>query len=306
MNVHRKNFIKFIEQLKGGRLLANTNVIKQAVVFIEENLNKAITAEDVAAAVAYSYYHFHRFFYSMVGETIGDYIRSRRLTQAAYLLTHTQKSIMEISAFFGFETPEGFARAFKKRYAIAPTAYRKRRIDVLIGNQVQLDIDFWIVNKRLLTPEIVMIPPKKLVGLRFEVGKIKDGYLSTWQKHMAKLPPSTFQEAYYGIYELPENCLPEMFNLNVSSHLFIGQEAVKGVAFSDDFQLKQFSGGKYAKFIHKGSVKNILQTYYYIWGIWLLKSNYSVDNRADFEHYTERFQGEDSAESEIDIYIPIQ
>lgn len=65
--------------------------IGKAIVFIENHLYEPIRASDVAAAVPYSYYHFHRYFSAFMGENIGSYIRSRRLTQAAWELVHTEK-----------------------------------------------------------------------------------------------------------------------------------------------------------------------------------------------------------------------
>lgn len=58
-------------------------IIGKAIVFIEKHLYQPIAAPDAAEAVSYSYYHFHRYFHAFMGETIGSYIRSRRLTQAA-------------------------------------------------------------------------------------------------------------------------------------------------------------------------------------------------------------------------------
>ena len=45
-------------------------IIGQAIVFIENHLYETITARDAAEAVSYSYYHFHRYFSAVMGETI--------------------------------------------------------------------------------------------------------------------------------------------------------------------------------------------------------------------------------------------
>ena len=110
-------------------------IIGQAIVFIENHLYETITARDAAEAVSYSYYHFHRYFSAVMGETIGSYIRSRRLTQAAWDLTHSDKKIIDIGLSLYFESAESFTRAFKDRYSMTPSEYRKHGIDVLIGNR---------------------------------------------------------------------------------------------------------------------------------------------------------------------------
>lgn len=115
--------------------MSDDQIIGQAIVFIENHLYNPISTRDVAKAVSYSYYHFHRYFSAVTGETIGNYIRSRRLTQAAWDLTHSKKKIIDIGFSLYFETAESFTRAFKDGYSMTPTEYRKNGIDILIGNR---------------------------------------------------------------------------------------------------------------------------------------------------------------------------
>ncbi|WP_278332665.1 GyrI-like domain-containing protein [Clostridium beijerinckii] len=74
----------------------------------------------------------------------------------------------------------------------------------------------------------------------------------------------------------------------------------------EGMELKEISGGKYAKFIHKGTVKNLISTYHYIWGVWFPNSSFQLDDRDDLECYTEKFLGAEDEESQIEIYFPIQ
>ena len=142
-------------------------IIGQAIVFIENHLYETITARDAAEAVSYSYYHFHRYFSAVMGETIGNYIRSRRLTQAAWDLTHSDKKIIDIGLSLYFESAESFTRAFKDRYSMTPSEYRKHGIDVLIGNRQSARLpDETIVTHAGLTPEFVSMPAINIMGFR--------------------------------------------------------------------------------------------------------------------------------------------
>ena len=67
---------------KGEAVLKDKQIIGRAVIFIETNLYEPLTVESVADAVSYSYYHFHRYFQAVMGETIGSYIRSRRYSSS--------------------------------------------------------------------------------------------------------------------------------------------------------------------------------------------------------------------------------
>ena len=86
----------------------------------------------------------------------------------------------------------------------------------------------------------------------------------------------------------------------------VGVEVTSYDSMSANIVTKTIPAGKFAVFTHKGSLSNILKTYQYIWGTWVLLTKETLDNRDDFELYDERFLGRDSEQSEMDIYIPIK
>lgn len=74
--------------------------LEKAIEFIENNINEDIKVDEVAGVVGYSYYHFHRIFEAVLGETAGNYIRSRRLARAANDLLYTDRRILDIAVSF--------------------------------------------------------------------------------------------------------------------------------------------------------------------------------------------------------------
>lgn len=286
--------------------MQHLKVINQAIKFIEDNLYEPITVLDVAKSASYSYYHFHRFFYLTMNETIGNYIRSRRLTQAAYDLVHSKRSIISIGLSLGFQTPESFTRAFKKRYLMTPSAYRKQGLDILIGNKPSLQNVELRVSYRV-EPDIVNLPAATIVGKRFSASQIKDGYVDVWRLFNKEFRQDFPKSDLCGIFELNKSFPnPNTFNLESESGVFIGADRSPKGLVSEKYDTKILEGGKYAKFTYIGAIDNLLQFYIYIWGEWSINSKYELDNREDFELYTERFIGEDDIRSEIDIYVPIK
>lgn len=79
--------------------------IEQAIIYIEDMLGEAIKVEDVARAAGYSYYHLNRQFTTILGESIGSYIRMRRLANAAKALLYSNKRIIDVALDNGFESP---------------------------------------------------------------------------------------------------------------------------------------------------------------------------------------------------------
>ncbi|KAA8674521.1 AraC family transcriptional regulator [Clostridium sp. HV4-5-A1G] len=290
--------------------MKDNQIISKAVIFIETNLYEPLTVESVANAVSYSYYHFHRYFQAVTGETIGSYIRSRRLTQAAYDLIYGNRKILDIAVSLYFESAESFTRAFKKRYGITPTEYRKNGVDVLIGKHRPMQLDkITECNYENLSPEIVTFEPKSVVGFKFNMSIEKNNSIEMWEKLNAQLAKQDYismNKNRYSIYETGGTCLSNTFDKNSEAAVFIGIETSGGSNIPEGMELKEISGGRYAKFIHKGTVKNLLSTYYYIWGVWLPKSSLQLDDRDDLECYTEQFLGAENEESQIEIYFPIE
>lgn len=284
--------------------MQNFETISNAISFIENNIYEQISVLDVAKSVSYSYYHFHRFFYSVMNETVGNYIRSRKLTQAASDLIHTKRNIIAISLSLGFKTPESFTRSFKKRFSMTPSDYRKQGLDLLIGNRLSLE-NTELSVRYVSEPEIMNIAPIAVAGIRFPESRVEDGYTQAWRSFKKDFQQHTANNTFYSIYESEKLCTPNTFDLQYKANVFIGVES-SNYDNKENQKLKIIKGGKYAKFTYVGLVENILYFYQYIWGVWLVDSKYELDNRDDFELYTEKFIGEYNQNSEIDIYIPIK
>src|SRR5690606_23835391 len=71
--------------------------------------------------------------------------------------------------------------------------------------------------------------------------------------------------------------------------------------------MEQFAlpGGLYAVFQHKGGPATAPQTFGYIFGEWLPKSGYELDNRPHFEVLGAKYKNNDP-ESEEEIWIPVK
>lgn len=100
-------------------------VIQQTIEWIEAHLDADISTDEIIHVSGFSQYHFHRIFKESVGLSVTEYIRMRRLTNAANLLLHSDERILDIALLYQFESQESFTRAFKKLYHLPPGQYRK-------------------------------------------------------------------------------------------------------------------------------------------------------------------------------------
>lgn len=282
---------------------------EKAIMYIEQNLSEDIKVEKVAKYVGYSYYHFTRLFEGLLGETVGNYIRKRRLARAAKELLYTDRKIIDIALDFQFKSPEAFARAFNKMYDISPTEYRKNRIDVFKGNKKCIDekrLDH-ILNNITIKPVIKVISEVKVIGIKGNT-TLKDNVLpelwTSLNKNVSKIINKTDPLKAYGICE--NNKPFNEFGENIEFSEIVGLEVTSFDYIPEGMIVKVIPQGKYAVFTHKGALVRLRETYEYIWGTWIPSSKVELDMRDDFELYDDRFKGIDNPLSEIDIYIPIK
>lgn len=95
--------------------------LQKAIDYIEDHLTETIDYEVVASQCFYSSYHFQRVFSILCGFTVGEYIRNRRLSLAGSELAASDAKVIDIALKYGYESPDSFAKAFKKFHGILPS-----------------------------------------------------------------------------------------------------------------------------------------------------------------------------------------
>lgn len=106
--------------------MENRDLIKNAVKYINNLGSNATTLDDVAKNAGFSTDYFNRIFRNYTGFNVMEYVKFRKLNRAARMLrTAHDKDILSIALDSGYETHEGFTRAFKEQYGKTPSEYRK-------------------------------------------------------------------------------------------------------------------------------------------------------------------------------------
>ena len=98
--------------------------IQNAINYIEDHILEELDYEQIAKESFSSSFHFQRVFSILCGYTLGEYIRSRRLTLAGAELANTREKVIDIAYKYGYDTPESFAKAFQKFHGISPSQAR--------------------------------------------------------------------------------------------------------------------------------------------------------------------------------------
>jgi AraC family multidrug resistance transcriptional activator len=113
--------------MKDNYVNLSAKVIETISYWIDNNIHRRLRIEDVARYSGYSKWHFQRIFLHYKGESIGRYIRSRKLQLAAQDLKNTKERIVDISVKYGFDSQQSFNRLFTRSFKMSPGTYRKKK-----------------------------------------------------------------------------------------------------------------------------------------------------------------------------------
>ena len=97
-------------------------MIQKTLDYVDSNVKRDITAEELAEIAGYSVFHFYRLFQSAVGIPVMQYILRRKLLYAIYEIGLGRKK-NDVIYEYGFETYSGFYRAFIREIGYTPAQY---------------------------------------------------------------------------------------------------------------------------------------------------------------------------------------
>ncbi len=87
--------------------------------YINENLGRELSVDELAEQAYLSRYHFMRLFKAQTGSTVHAYVRQKRLLYAARLIREGE-SAARAAAESGFSDYSAFHRAFRESFGISP------------------------------------------------------------------------------------------------------------------------------------------------------------------------------------------
>ena len=98
--------------------------MKEALSFIEQNYQREISIEVIAAFCGLNRSYFGKVFRDTMGESPQAFLLHYRMARAAQLLKESTLPISAISAMVSYANQLHFSRAFKSVYGVAPRDYR--------------------------------------------------------------------------------------------------------------------------------------------------------------------------------------
>jgi AraC family transcriptional regulator len=272
----------------------------KALFAIERNLERPLTLNGLAEACGVSPFHLAHAFGEATGFSVMQYVRARRLSEAARsLASGNSPDILNLALDAGYGSHEAFSRAFRAQFGTTPEIVRKNQTveSLVMINPLQAPGQ---TGFALEPPRFVSSPPIVVVGLaeRHAFGATQ-GIPGQWQRFMK----------HYDDIASKAQPIP----LGVSTSMdedgnFEYLAAVEVSKVSDPPKgLTQFRipAQHYAVFRHPGHVSTLGKTYAAIWDEWLPANDRKATDGPCLERYLETFDTRTGLGG-VDIWIPLQ
>ena len=274
------------------------NPVAKALWFIESHLDKGITLDDVAEASGVSRFHMSRAFGEVLNCSVMQYVRARRLSDAARRLADGAPDILSVALDAGYGSHEAFTRAFRDLFGLTPEQVRAdgRTETLTIWEPVLMEKK---LENALQSPRFVDGKPMLIVGLgaRFDYDNM-DGIPALWQRfnqHIGNIP-GEIGGAAYGVCTASD---AEGFD-------YIA--AVEVSNFDDldpEFMRLRIPAQRYAVFSHRDHVSAIRNTMRAIWNDWLPRSGHEVAEAPTLERYGPEFDPR-SGNGGLEVWLPVK
>jgi AraC family transcriptional regulator len=292
----------------------------KVIAYIDQHMDEPLDLNALAEVAHFSSYHFHRLFSAWMGETLGDYLRRRRIEIAAMrIVGQPRVTVLSIAMSVGFSSAEAFTRAFKSRFGVSPTVWRAQQIALreAISNPSQMEskpsqapLKFLLDHEASPTQNAETIMNVKLI----ERQPVTIAYL----RHLGAYgdPVSRFWQGTYYPWAVANNLLDKpRYGISHDDPSITAAEQCRydaAVEVAPDFvpnggALKTtLPGGCYAVLRFKGTSDRVCESWAALLRDWLPTSGLQLDARPCFEYYP--FDGTYDSKTgafECDISVPV-
>lgn len=124
--------------------------IQLSIDYIEAHLYEDINLKEVANEAHMSLSNYYRLFFSIVGYTVKEYIRLRRIHLAACDLLNSNIKIIDLTVKYGFTNATAFSRTFKRITGNNPSDYRNGKNPYIFNKISVIDKYFELQDSKLL------------------------------------------------------------------------------------------------------------------------------------------------------------
>ncbi|MBN14720.1 MAG: AraC family transcriptional regulator [Pelagibacterium sp.] len=276
--------------------------VGRVIWYIESNFRKGVGLDDIAAACGVSRFHMCRGFAAATGDPVMEYLRGRRLTEAARQLAAGAPSILDVALEAGYGSHQAFTRAFRDRFGVTPETVREGgAVDqTLLVEPIRMDR----ANEttiEMAEPRREKCGPLTIVGLsrRYKYREV-GGIPAQWVQFQPFEGTLGEQKGlWYGVCD--------GFDEAEGSFRYTCGVAVEQPGeVPAELEVIKLAERSYLAFAHKGHISELRHTMNAIWSQYMPASADTPDGDSPlFELYDEKFDPR-TGHGGLEIWIPIK
>ncbi len=131
--------------------------IELVIDYIEKNLNE-LNLNNIAKLTGIPSGLYQRIFSYICGVSISEYVRKRRITEAAGRLLQGSDSVIDLAVEYGYASHSAFTRAFKEQFGVPPTSLSKDLFQTRAYQRFSFQNDdetYYVMKGRRMMADIV-------------------------------------------------------------------------------------------------------------------------------------------------------
>lgn len=267
--------------------------MNKSMDYIEEHLAEEIKPEVLAAIAACSVFHYQRMFTFITGFTLGEYIRRRRMSAAAFELSSGAK-VLDTALKCGYDSPTSFTRAFRAIHGISPSEAKKDGVS--LNSFPKIIFTFSIKGERAMNYRIIKKESFRIVGYKTDEPMTMDNCFEICPKFWGEVAAKGGFEMLCGIMSGKEPA--GILGVSTCEN---GEYGAYFICAASDAPVPETT---YAVFEAIGSVDTAVQEVQQrIISEWLPSSGYEYAPAPDIEVYPAGNQ--QAADYKTEIWLPI-
>jgi AraC family transcriptional regulator len=253
--------------------------------YIEDHLTDDLSLEIISEYAGVSDFHFRKIFFYLSGLTLNEYIKNRKLSEANKDLLNGE-TVTGVAFKYGYQSMDGFTRAFKKWSGFLPSDVTKTgisksypKLSFIITVKGGISMEFRIEDKPAFNLVGVSTRvPMQFEGVNNEIVKLAQSITDKQKEEMHTLQNIEPYEIVNASYDADANFLKEEGDLTHLIGILTTENKV-----SDLLEKVPVKACTWAIFPNEGPFPSTLQeTMAKIYSEWLPSSNYEVINVPTF------------------------
>lgn len=286
-----------------------------ALDYIENNLTEDIDLSIVSQKACCSSYNFQRMFSFITDVPLAEYIRRRRLTQAALELQHSNAKVIDIALKYGYDSPVSFSRAFVNIHGITPNEAKQSGVALKAYPKISFQISIKgekEMNYRIETKEAFDVFGIETVASLSE----EEGFVSPAKLWQESHHNGDYERLFHAAGDLPKFISQDLCKIHGVENYrktegntfpYMLSAFVSDSSKTDGYTIQHIPSQTYAIFPSEkfkwdenfNEVLRNLQKRFY--SEWLPTANYERVSGANFEIY-----GGDKEYGYIELWFPVK